>query len=127
MRKLLNALTGVDELKAYYHVSFKRWGRLYDVEKISQRLQEKFTLVKTLVSLNYGLPVFSELWGYVPEILFKADTLFAAISPSRVTLFQKEIASFTTKDLELRKTILKFYPASLGPLVINKEPKFNTR
>lgn len=65
----------------------------------------------------------SELWGFVPELLFKADTLYAAISPSKATLFQKKRAPFTAKDLELRKRILEGYPFTYTgiPFV---EPKF---
>jgi len=127
MMKLLKAIIRENELESYYYVTLNRWGRLYDVEELSQELQKKFTLVKTLFPLNYGVPLFSELWGCVPEILFKADTLFVAISPSRATLFQKKRIPFTPKDLELRKTILELYPSNLGPFIFNNEPKFKIR
>ena len=69
----------------------------------------------------------SELWGSVPEILLKADTLYAAISPTKATLFQKTRSPFTPKDLELRKSIFEWYTWHFAGIVFTKEPKFEVQ
>jgi len=122
----LKSLITATELEVYYYVRFSAPGRLYRVEELSQTLKENFKFVKTLIPVRKTLISFmrpSELWGFVPELLFKADTLYAAISPSKATLFQKTRAPFTAKDLELRKRILEWYPFTYTgiPFV---EPKF---
>jgi hypothetical protein len=108
------------EARSYYHVVWSL-KRSYDVRNLTKELQEKFTLVKTLVSERNT--VFREL---LPEILFKADTLYAAVSPQRAILFQKEGRPFTGKDLELRKTILTLYPNRRLPS-FSKEPPFDVQ
>ena len=65
----------------------------------------------------------AELWDAVPELLFKADTLCAAIAPNKATLFQKTRSPFTPKDLELRKRILEGYPFTYTGISFT-EPKF---
>jgi hypothetical protein len=95
-----------DELQAYYYISYNSIGRLYDAEMLALKLQEQFTRVKTLVRvIESEVTRISEIKSVVPEILFKADNLYATISPSRAVLFQKSRTPFTLKDLELRKTI----------------------
>lgn len=104
--------------RSYYHVVWSL-KRSYDIGYLTEELQKKkFTLVKTLVSERNS--VFREL---LPEILFKADTLYVAVSPKRAILFQKEDKPFTGKDLEMRKTILALYPNRRLPL-FTKEPTF---
>jgi len=108
------------EARSYYHVVWSL-KKSYDVRDLTKELQKKFTLVKTLVSERNM--VFREL---LPEILFKANTLYAAVSPQRAILFQKKNRPFTGKDLEMRKTILTLYPNSRLPF-FSKEPPFNTQ
>ena len=106
--------------RSYYHVVWSL-KRSYDIGNLTEELQKKFTLVKTLVSERNM--VFREL---LPEILFKADTLYVAVSPKRAILFQKESGPFTGKDLEMRKTILALYPNRRLPL-FTKEPNFEVQ
>jgi hypothetical protein len=122
----LKSLITPTEPEVYCYVRFSAPGRLYRVEKLSQTLKENFKFVKTLVPVRKTFMSFirpAELWGFVPELLFKADNLYAAISPSRATLFQKTRSPFTTRDLELRKIIFEWYPFKYTgiPFV---EPKF---
>lgn len=61
------------------------------------------------------------------ELKLKANTLNAFISLTRAVLFQKERAPFTTRDMELRRRILKIYPRNRPtpfPFLVNDEPKF---
>ena len=114
-----------DELHAYYYISHSSIGRLYDTEMLALKLQEHFTRVKTLVRvIDDELQRISEVKSVVPEILFKADTLYATISPTRGVLFQKSRAPFTLKDLELRKTIFDLYNSRFTLPIFNPEPKF---
>lgn len=114
-----------DELHAYYYISSNRIGRLYDTEMLALKLQEHFTRVKTLVRvIKDDIQRISEINSVVPEILFKADTLYATISPTRAVLFQKSRAPFTMKDLELRKTIFDLYNSRFTLPLFDPEPKF---
>ena len=123
---LLKSVLSEPEPENYQYITYSKFGRLYDVEAISQGLREKFTFVKILVPKRITSSSFirpSELWDCVPELLFKADTLYAAISPSRATLFQKTRSPFTPKDLELRKRIFEWYPFTYTGIPFT-EPKF---
>lgn len=114
-----------DELQAYYYISYNHVGRLYNTEMLALKLQDQFTRIKTLVRLiKNDVPRLSEINSVVPEILFKADTLYATISPSRAVLFQKYRAPFTLNDLELRKTIFDLYPSRFTLPIFDPEPKF---
>ncbi len=114
-----------DELQAYYYISYNSVGQLYDAEMLALKLEEHFTRVKTLVRVIEGeVQRLSEIKSVVPEILFKADTLYATISPTRAVLFQKSRAPFTLKDLELRKTIFDLYNSRFTIPVFDPEPKF---
>jgi hypothetical protein len=122
----LKSLITVPEPEVYYYVRYSAPGRLYPVEKLSQKLKEDFRFIKTLIPVRKTLMSFirpTELWGFVPELLFKADTLYAAISPSKATLFQKTRSPFTPKDLELRKRIFEWYPFTYTGIPF-PEPKF---
>jgi hypothetical protein len=122
----LKSLITATEPEIYNYIRFSAPGRLYRVEELSQKLKENFKFVKTLIPVRKTIMSFirpSELWGFVPELLFKADTLYAAISPSRATLFQKTRSPFTPKDLELREIILEWYPFTYTGIPF-KEPKF---
>ena len=122
------AAVQTDELRSYYYISYNSVGRLYDAEMLALKLQEQFTRINTLVRVIEGeVKRLSEIKSVVPEILFKADTLFATISPTRAVLFQKSRAPFTLKDLELRKTILDLYNSRFTIPVFDPEPKFEIR
>ena len=114
-----------DELDAYYYISYNSLGQLYDAEMLALKLQEQFTRMKTLVRvIESEVQRLSEIKSVVPEILFKADTLYATISPTRAVLFQKSRAPFTLKDLELRKTIFDLYSSRFTIPIFDPEPKF---
>jgi hypothetical protein len=109
----MNVEAGTAEHEAYYYVRYTVPGRLHNVEKRSQQFKETVAFVKTLAPMRKTITSLlrpSELWGYVPEVLFKADTLYAALSPSKGTLFQKTRSPLTRKDLDLRKRIFEVYP-----------------
>ena len=79
---LLKAASSQPDMGLYNHVVLSQFGRLHDIEKLSEMLRERFVLVKTLLPDRTNIPsIMSELRGAVPEILFKADTLFAAVAP----------------------------------------------
>ena len=127
---LLKSVLSEPEPENYQYITYSKFGRLYDVEAISQGLREKFTFVKILVPKRITSSSFirpSELWDCVPELLFKADTLYAAISPSKATLFQKTRSPFTPKDIELRKRIHELYTWHFAGIVFTKEPKFEVQ
>jgi hypothetical protein len=109
----------------YYHVVLAKWGRFHDVYQLSRELQQDFTFVKTLVRDIKGISAISELRGTVPELLFQADTLYATISPTKATLFQKTATSFTPRDRVLRKQILRWYPNTFTIFLAEQEPQYS--
>jgi len=61
-------------------------------------------------------------------VLVKADTLKAYISRFRATMFQRETAPFTGRDLELRARLMELYPRnrpSPAPWLISHETPFD--
>lgn len=129
-QRILNVLKSAirqDDTGLYYHVALSNWGKLHDVEKLSEDLQKDFTFVKTLLPERKTVVVISELKGPVPEIELKADTLFVLIAPNRAVLFQKERKPFTKKDMELRKKILEGYPCKLNLPLFAREHKFEVQ
>jgi hypothetical protein len=107
--------------KPYYHIVWSLT-RSHNVEKLAEELTKEFIFVRTLAYAERDA-VFHVL---LPEILVKADTLYAAVSPQRAILFQKERTAFTRRDAALRKKILALYPNRRLPLFA-KEPAFETR
>lgn len=93
--------------------------------QLSHGLQKDFTFVKILVREIKGISVLSELRGTVPELLFQADTLFASISPTKATLYQKASVSFTSHDVALRKRILNLYPNTFTIFLAEQEPQYS--
>ncbi|KON29991.1 hypothetical protein AC480_02065 [miscellaneous Crenarchaeota group archaeon SMTZ1-55] len=125
--KVLKSAIRQDDTGPYYHVALSNWGKLHDVEKLSEELRKDFTFVKTLLPERKRIVVISELKGPVPELEFKADTLFALIAPNRAVLFQKKRGPFTKKDVELRKTILELYPCKLNLPLFAREHTFEVQ
>jgi hypothetical protein len=126
-QRILNVLKSAirqDNTGPYYHVALSNWAQLHDVVKLSEKLQKDFTFVKTLLPERKTVVVVSELKGPVPEIEFKADTLYALIAPNKAVLFQKERKPFTKKDTELRKKILDLYPCKLNLPLFAREHTF---
>ena len=129
-QRILNVLKSAisqDNAGPYYHVALSNWGQLHDVVKLSEELQKDFTFVKTLLPERKAAVVVSELKGPVPEIEFKADTLFALIAPNKAALFQKERKPFTKKDTELRKKILDLYPCKFNLPLFAREHTFEVQ
>jgi hypothetical protein len=58
------------------------------------------------------------------QILGRADTLSANVSPVKAVLYQKKIAPFTKNDLELREILLTMYHDSYILGDQTREPKF---
>ena len=61
------------------------------------------------------------------QLIVKADTLIARLSLFRAGLSQKKVATFTERDLELRKKVFALYPRSRPtpfPWSFTSEPKF---
>ncbi len=113
----------------YECIFYSKFGHLYKVEQISERLRGHFTFVKVLVPVRKTFISMirpSELWSCVPEVLFKADTLYAAISPSRAILYQKTRSPFTEKDLALRQIISELYSFKIKMPLLSREPTYET-
>lgn len=126
-KKLLEILKSAlkeAEIETYHHVVLSRWGEIHDVEKLTEELERDFTFIKILLPERKAESPMSELKGSMPEIEFKADTLYALVAPRRAVLFQKERKPFTGKDQELRKRILELYPFKIRLPFFGKEPEF---
>jgi len=96
-----------NEKKPYWFVRV-RWFRGHDLTAFSSELSRDFTVVRPFVS--------SKDWYLHRELgslLVRADTLYALLETDKATLYQKEAAPFTRKDLELRERIFKLYPHTL--------------
>ena len=111
----------------YFYLRYK-WFKGYLLEELAQKLSTTFTIVKFPPKKK----VEERLTGPErdQEIEVKADTLFAFLSATTATLFQKEKSPFTKKDLDLRKVILELYPhitPSPLPMGFSTEPKFEIK
>jgi len=100
------------------------WFNRHDLRELSRELGLEFTIVRPFTS--------SKEWYLQREFgsfLMKADTLYALLEPDKATLFQKEAAPFTKRDLALRERIFKLYPhmflAPSPPIL--REPPFEVR
>lgn len=122
--RILKTLFTAEKKGPYYHVVLAKWGKYHDVQKLCHELQKDFIFVKTLVREIPAVTVISELKGTVPELLFQADTLFATITPTKATLFQKTSAPFTPRDLALRQQILAWYPNTFTIFLAEHEPQY---
>lgn len=94
--------------KPYYYVRFV-WWKSHNLEELVTKLKERFTLVER-ASSKMEQSEFNWLLDLYPEIEIRADTLSVFLSANRAVLFQREKASFTRKDMELREAILDSYP-----------------
>ena len=99
-------------------------GTLHKVQELAESLKQQYKQVKTIVPQRKQTASLSDLQGTSPEVVFKADTLFAAITPTKATLYQKTAAPFTLRDVALRETILKWYPNKYTMFFFAKEPEF---
>jgi hypothetical protein len=122
----------ISEEKPYGYARFTWWHH-YNLEELATKLKESFTIVKSPAKKKKEpWDLTTRAWSFQDdpreEIEVKADTLFVRLSPFRATLFQKEKAPFTKKDMELRETVLALYPRSTAtPIPFRfgeKEPKF---
>lgn len=110
--------------KPYHHIRFKWWNRA-NLDKMAEEMKQNYT-----VNLKYYPEDPVELVLTKDdrnELLVKADSLFAYISPVRAVLFQKKSGKFTVKDVELRKEIFTMYNHDLPTpfsLTFRPEPKY---
>ena len=111
---------------SYRFVRFTWWNRR-DLRELGRELSEQFEVEE--------LPVPMDEREVVPSpferegLRVRADTLTARLAPMRATLFQRENAPFTGRDVELRRRVLELYPrsrASPFTLGVLEEPKFET-
>lgn len=102
-------------------------GTLHNVQKLADVLTSQYTLVKTILPRREQTSALSDFQGTTPEVIFKADTLHVAITPTKATLYQKDVAPFTLRDISLRETILEWYPNQYTMFFFAKEPEFTTQ
>lgn len=105
------------------------WWKTHDITGLASKLRERFTVIdlrhpsRTDAMISLGE-------RDIAQIEAKADTLSAYLAPSKAVLFQKESASFTKRDMELRETILALYPHVIPaplPFFYRREPKFKVQ
>jgi len=108
-----------------YHYVRWTWFNEHNLEKLAEELAN-FTIVKPPPRKKV-----TDLMGRnVGEFEVQADTLLAFLSSEHASLFQKEKAPFTEKDIELRKAVFVLYPHSRAtplPFGFRKEPKFELK
>jgi len=115
----------MNQSNPYYYVRYTLWSK-YSPTELVQRLKGEFNVTPPKLEKNnqYDLsPYEGERW----EALVKADTLSAFVSSSRAVLFQRTRASFTKKDMDLRRTLFLLYPHSRPtplPMMFSHEPPF---
>jgi hypothetical protein len=120
----LKGLFTSDYSGPYHYVVLAKIGTLHDVQKLADILKKQYTQGKTIIPRREQTAALSDLQGTSPEIVFKADTLHAAITPSKATLYQKTVAPFTPRDAALREIILKWYPNQYTMFFFAREPEF---
>jgi hypothetical protein len=123
-QNLIITLLSEDQGEVYHYVVFSEHKVLHPPRDIIHNL-EQFNFIKTLMPMRRSYQKANMFYGLVPEFLYKADTLFAAIAPRRAVLFQKkESRPFTSKDLALREIVLTLYPRDSLVGLFSKEPSF---
>ena len=108
----------------YHYVVLAKIGTLHNVQELADSLKQQYIQVKTIITQHEQTAALSDLQGTSPEVVFKADSLFAAITHTKATLYQKTAAPFTPRDVALRETILKWYPNQYTMFFFAKEPEF---
>jgi hypothetical protein len=114
------------ELRRKYSYVRYTWWREVDIDELGGELSEKFEVrpVNVPESTIYELSLYKNMRE---ETLVKADTLGAYISRFRAVLFQRDMAPFTSRDMELRSRILEVYPRdrpSPFPWAFSEEESF---
>ena len=108
----------------YHHVRWRWWSRV-DLKKLVVLFEESFKVDQ--INFPTGRSDASLYTDDRMEIIVSADTLTAYLSLFRAVLNQKESASFTEKDLELRKKVREIYTHDRPtpfPWSFLPEPKF---
>ncbi len=101
------------------------WVKRVDVKGLAENLGSSFEVTPRKVSDPDPLSIAGQDTKETFQV--RADTLYAYLSPTRATLFQKERRPFTERDLELRKRIFVHYPhdrATPLPWGFSQEPQF---
>jgi len=110
--------------KPYIYVRF-RWWRGLNLEEVARELGKYFEV--ELFEMPTGSRDIAISRDDREGLRVRADTLMARLSPYRATLFQREAAPFTKRDLELRRRILELYPRdrpTIFPWGFSIEPPF---
>jgi len=111
-------------LKPYHYVRF-RWWRGLDLEEVAGELGKYFQVELFEMPTDERDIAISR--DDREGLKVRADTLCARLSPYRATLYQREAAPFTKRDLELRRRLLELYPRdrpTIFPWGFNFEPPF---
>lgn len=90
--------------KKPYHFVRRTIFRNVNLEKLSNELSSRFTIVKPFVSKRTGA-----LGRELGSFQVKADSLHVLFEVDRAVLYQKEARPFTQMDLELHKIVFKLY------------------
>jgi hypothetical protein len=112
-------------VKPYQYVRFE-WFDV-DLDKLMEELKESFEV--KLKQFPTSEDDMSLRKNEREELVVKADTLNAFLSLSKAVMFQKTVAPFTKRDLELRKKIFEYYTKTRHtpfPWGFVSEPKFET-
>ncbi len=126
IRNFIIKLLSEDQGDVYHYVVISEWNVLHSIKDIVHEL-DKFAFIKTLIPMRRSYQHSKMFQGLVPELLYKADSLFVAVAPCRAILFQKDSQPFTSSDLALRETILALYPRNSYVGLFSKEPSFETK
>ncbi len=111
-------------LKPYHYVRF-RWWRGLDLEEVAGELGKYFQVELFEMPTDERDIAISR--DDRERLKVRADTLCARLSPYRATLYQREAAPFTKRDLELRRRLLELYPRdrpTIFPWGFSFEPPF---
>jgi hypothetical protein len=111
-------------MEQYYFIRYE-WFRI-DLDALAKEMEEDF--VVELRPMPTGRVDLSPYKFDRDGLKISADTLAVFTYPFKAVLFQREPASFTSKDLKLRNKILELYPKNKSSLLsigaAYSEPKF---
>ena len=111
-------------MEKYYFIRYE-WFRI-DLDALAKEMEEDF--VVELRPMPTGRVDLSPYKFDRDGLKISADTLAVFTYPFKAVLFQREPASFTSKDLKLRNKILELYPKNKSSLLsigaAYSEPKF---
>jgi hypothetical protein len=100
------------EMKKRFHEIRFIWFNNHTVENLIKTVSKNFNITWKRQETPGSGSGYMNIGGHLlrDQLLVKADSLSAYLSPVRAVLFQKKLETFTERDQNLRDIICELYP-----------------